>query len=250
MSEGQAILVTGASRGIGRATARLAAARGWSVGVNYLHDERAAHALVEEIARGGGKAVALRGDVADEEDVSAMFDGAARALGPIRGVVANAGIVAPAARLADMTVERMRRVFEVNILGVYLTAREAARRMSVSLGGSGGSIVLVSSTAARIGSPNLYVDYAGSKAAVDTLALGLSKELAVEGVRVNSVRPGLIDTEMHAKTGEPERAFRIGATTPMGRPGAPDEVAEAIVWMLSDAASYVTGAILDVSGGR
>ena len=200
MSEGQAILVTGAARGIGRATARLAAARGWSVGVNYLRDERAAHALVEEIARGGGKAVALRGDVADEDDVSAMFDGAVRALGPLRGVVANAGIVAPAARLVDMSVERMRRMFEVNILGVYLTAREAARRLATSLGGAGGSLVLVSSTAARIGSPNLYVDYAGSKAAVDALAIGLSKELAADGVRVNSVRPGLIDTEIHAKT--------------------------------------------------
>jgi len=250
MSEGQAILVTGAARGIGRATARLAAARGWRVGVNYLRDERAAHALVEEIARGGGKAVALRGDVADEDDVSAMFDGAVRALGPFRGVVANAGIVAPAARLIDMSVERMRRMFEVNILGVYLTAREAARRLATSLGGAGGSLVLVSSTAARIGAPNLYVDYAGSKAAVDALAIGLAKELAADGVRVNSVRPGLIDTEIHAKTGEPGRAFRVGATTPMGRPGTPEEVAEAIVWMLSPAASYVTGAILDVSGGR
>jgi NAD(P)-dependent dehydrogenase (short-subunit alcohol dehydrogenase family) len=250
MGEGQAILVTGAARGIGRAIAGLAATRGWPVGVNYLRDERAAHSVVEEIARGGGKAVALRGDVANEEDVKAMFDGAARALGPICGVVANAGIVAPAARLADMSLERMRRVFEVNILGVYLTAREAARRMSTSLGGKGGAIVLVSSTAARIGSPNVYVDYAGSKAAVDALALGLSKELAADGVRVNSVRPGLIDTEIHAKGGEPDRAFRIGATTPMGRPGTPDEVAEAVVWMLSDAASYVTGAVLDVAGGR
>ena len=172
------------------------------------------------------------------------------ALGPLRGVVANAGIVAPAARLVEMSVERMRRMFEVNILGVYLTAREAARRLATSLGGGGGSLVLISSTAARIGAPNLYVDYAGSKAAVDALAIGLSKELAADGVRVNSVRPGLIDTEIHAKGGEPERAFRIGATTPMGRPGTPDEVAEAVVWLLSDAASYITGAVLDVSGGR
>ena len=199
MNGGQAILVTGAARGIGRATARLAAVRGWSVGVNYLSDERAAHELVAEIARGGGKAVALRADVTNEGDVAAMFDGATRALGPLTGVVANAGIVAPAARLVDMSVERMRRMFEVNILGVYLTAREAARRMSKSLGGAGGSLALVSSTAARIGAPGVYVDYAGSKAAVDALALGLSKELAGEGVRVNSVRPGMIDTEIHAK---------------------------------------------------
>ena len=177
MTETNAILITGASRGIGRAAALLACARGWSVGVNYVHDEAAAHEVVEEIARAGGKAVALRGDVADEDDVVAMFDGATRALGPLRGVVVNAGIVAPVARLVDMSVERMRKVFEVNVLGAYLTAREAARRMSRSLGGAGGSIVFISS-AARLGSPGLYVDYAGSKGAIDTLTLGLAKELA------------------------------------------------------------------------
>jgi NAD(P)-dependent dehydrogenase (short-subunit alcohol dehydrogenase family) len=179
-----------------------------------------------------------------------VFEGATRALGPLRGVVVNAGIVAPASRLVDMTAERMRRMFEVNVLGAYLTAREAARRMSTSLGGAGGSIVLISSAAARLGSPGLYVDYAGSKGAIDTLTLGLAKELAAEGVRVNAVRPGLIDTEIHASGGEPQRAFTLGATTPLGRPGTPDEVAEAVVWLLSDAASYVTGAILDVAGGR
>jgi len=250
MSDNRAILVTGASRGIGRATALLACARGWSVGVNYVRDEAAADEVVAAIARAGGKAVALRGDVAAEDDVAAIFDNATRALGPLSGVVVNAGIVAPTSRLVDMSVERMRRVFETNVLGAYITAREAARRMSLSLGGDGGSIVLISSAAARLGSPGLYVDYAGSKGAIDTLTLGLSKELASEGVRVNAVRPGLIDTEIHASGGEPERAFTLGATAAMGRPGTAEEVAEAVVWLISDAASYVTGAILDVAGGR
>jgi len=247
----RAILITGASRGIGRAAALAACKREWAVGVNYARDERAAQEVVETIAKAGGRAVALRGDVSVEEDVLAMFEGAERALGPVSGVVVNAGIVAPTAKLVDMTVERMRRVFEVNVLGAYLTAREAARRLSKSRGGPGGSIVLISSAAARLGSPNLYVDYAGSKGAIDTLTQGLAKELAVEGVRVNAIRPGLIETDIHASGGEPDRAFTLGATAPLGRPGTPEEVAEAIVWLLDDlAASYVTGAILDVSGGR
>jgi len=246
----KALLVTGASRGIGRACALLAARHGWSVGVNYRLDAEAADAVVREIATGGGRAVALKGDVASEADIVAMFEQATNALGPLTGVVANAGIVAPSARLADMSAERMRRIFEVNVLGAYLTAREAARRMSESSGGAGGSIVLMSSAAARLGSPNLYVDYAGSKGAIDTLTLGLSKELGPEGVRVNALRPGLIETEIHASGGEPDRARTLGRSSPLGRPGTAQEIAEAAVWLLSDAASYVTGAILDVTGGR
>jgi NAD(P)-dependent dehydrogenase (short-subunit alcohol dehydrogenase family) len=244
------LLVTGASRGIGRACALLAAQNGWAVAVNYREDAKAADAVVETIAKGGGRSVALKGDVAVEADVLVMFGAAIKALGPLTAVIANAGVVAPTAKLAEMSVERMRRVFEVNVLGAYLTAREATRRMSKSLGGAGGSIVMMSSAAARLGSPNLYVDYAGSKGAIDTLTLGLAKELGPEGVRVNAIRPGLIDTDIHASGGEADRARILGATAPMGRPGTAEEIAEAAVWLISDAASYVTGALLDVAGGR
>jgi NAD(P)-dependent dehydrogenase (short-subunit alcohol dehydrogenase family) len=244
------LLITGASRGIGRAAALLAGRRGWSVGVTYVREEAAALAVVKEIQRSGGKAVALHGDVAFEADVVGLFEGAVKALGPLDGVVINAGVVAPIARLADMSVERMKRIFDINILGAYLCAREAARRLSKSRGGKGGSIVLVSSAAARLGGAGTYVDYAGSKGAIDTLTLGLAKELGGEGVRVNAIRPGLIETDIHASGGEPDRALRLGVSTPLGRPGTVDEVGEAIVWLLSDSASYVTGAILDVAGGR
>jgi NAD(P)-dependent dehydrogenase (short-subunit alcohol dehydrogenase family) len=243
------ILVTGASRGIGRATAVAAGALGWSVGVNYAGNRAAAEAAVDAVAAAGGQAVALAGDVAIEDDVIAMFDGM-RALGPLDGVVVNAGIVAPALPLAEMSVERMRRIFDVNLFGAYLCAREAARRLSVSRGGRGGAIVFVSSIAATLGAPNEYVDYAGAKGAIDTLTRGLAKELGPEGVRVNAVRPGVIDTEIHASGGRPDRAAQIGATAPLGRAGTAEEVAEAILWLLGDAASYVSGAILDVGGGR
>jgi NAD(P)-dependent dehydrogenase (short-subunit alcohol dehydrogenase family) len=246
----KALLVTGASRGIGRACALLAARNGWAVAVNYREDAKAAHAVVETIANGGGHSVALKGDIAVQADVIGMYDDATKALGPITAVIANAGIVAPTAKLVEMSAERMRRIFEVNVLGAYLTAREAARQMSKSSGGTGGSIVLMSSAAARLGSPNLYVDYAGSKGAIDTLTLGLAKELGPEGVRVNAIRPGLVDTDIHASGGAPDRAFVLGATAPLGRPGSAEEIAEAAIWLISDAASYVTGALLDVAGGR
>ena len=243
------VLITGASRGIGRATALLAAKRGWSVAINYRNDAQAAAETAVEVRRLGARATTIQGDVSREADVLAMFAKAKADLGPLQGVVINAGITAPAMRLADMSAERLERMFRVNVFGAYLCAREAARALSRSRGGNGGSIVLVSSGAARLGSPGTYVDYAGSKAALDTLAIGLGKELGADGVRVNGVRPGLIETGIHATTGDPDRARKLGGATPLGRAGAPGEIAEAIVWLLSDAASYVTGSVLDATGG-
>ncbi|MGN4065115.1 SDR family oxidoreductase [Burkholderia gladioli] len=249
-SNSKVVLVTGASRGIGAATARLLAARGWAVGINYARDAAAAEALAGALRAGGARVTTVRGDVAVEAEVIAMFDHVERELGPLDALVNNAGIVAAPQPLAEMELTRLTRMFEVNVLGAYLCAREAARRLPTDRGGRGGAIVNVSSLAARLGSPNEYVDYAGSKGAVDTLTLGLAKELAPHGVRVNAVRPGLIDTEIHASGGQPDRAARLGAQTPIGRPGRADEVAEAIVWLLGDAASYVTGTLVDVGGGR
>jgi NAD(P)-dependent dehydrogenase (short-subunit alcohol dehydrogenase family) len=244
------ILITGGSRGIGRETALLCGKRAWSVAINYVGNEQAAEDTAKRVRDAGGRAITIKGDVAVETDVIAMFEKTEHALGRLSGVVINAGIVAPGLPLAEMSVERLRRVFEVNVLGAYLCARESARRLSRDRGGQGGSVVLLSSAAARLGAPFEYVDYAGSKGALDTLTIGLAKELAPQGVRVNAVRPGLIETDIHASGGQPDRAQRLGATTPMGRPGHAREVAEAIIWLLSDAASYTTGALVDVAGGR
>ncbi|MEA4838081.1 MAG: SDR family oxidoreductase [Rhodospirillaceae bacterium] len=243
------VLITGGSRGIGRATALLCGARGWSVAVNYVHDVQAAEDTAEAVRKAGGQAITLKGNVVSETDVVTLFDETARQFGPIDGVVINAGIVAPSLPVAELSAERLKRVFGTNIFGSFLCAREAARRLPRDKGGPGGSIVVLSSAASRLGTPFEYVDYASSKAALDTLTLGLSKELARQGVRVNAVRPGLIATDIHASGGQPGRAERMGTKTPMGRAGLPEEVAEAIVWLLSDASSYVTGSFIDVAGG-
>jgi NAD(P)-dependent dehydrogenase (short-subunit alcohol dehydrogenase family) len=220
------------------------------VAIGYTADRVAAEGTAAAIAARGGKTACLRADIANEAEVVAMFDGAVAALDGLDAVVINAGIVAPVMPLAEMSGDRLRRMFEVNVLGSYLCAREAARRLSRSRGGAGGAIVIVSSMAARLGSPNEYVDYAGAKGALDTLVVGLSRELGPEGVRVNGVRPGLIETDIHASGGRPDRARTLGAATPLGRAGEPEEVAEAILWLLGEGASYTTGALIDVSGGR
>lgn len=245
------IVITGGSRGIGAATARLAGARGWSVGFNYVANDRAAAETAAAVAAAGGRALAVKGDVAREDDVVRLFDATAEAFGTITGVVNNAGVVlGPPGIFADLGTERLMSIVAVNVLGAMLVAREGVRRMATGRGGSGGSLVNVSSAAARLGGANEYVDYAATKGALDTLTIGLSKECGPLGVRVNAVRPGLIETDIHAAGGQPDRMERLGRTTPLGRSGQPDEVAEAIVWLLSDASSYVTGTLIEVSGGR
>jgi NAD(P)-dependent dehydrogenase (short-subunit alcohol dehydrogenase family) len=244
------LLVTGGGRGIGAATARLAATQGWAVAVNYTANSLAADEAVRAIRAGGGNAMSVQADVADEDQVLAMFARIDARLGPITGLVNNAGVVDVTQRLDQMSVARWRRMFDINVIGSLICAREAVRRMSTRHGGAGGSIVNVSSAAARLGAPGQYVDYAAAKGAIDTFTIGLAKEVATEGIRVNCVRPGLIDTDIHASGGLPNRVRDLSPEIPMKRGGDADEVAQAIVWLLSDVSKYTTMSFIDVSGGR
>ena len=244
------LLITGASRGIGAATALLAAQQGWAVAVNYTANSQAADDVVAQIQKAGGEAMSVQADVANEEQVLAMFEKVRSTLGPLQGLVNNAGVVDVSARLDQMSMARWRRMFDINVLGSMLCAREAIRQMSTLHGGQGGSIVNLSSAAARLGAPGQYLDYAAAKGAIDSFTLGLSKEVAAEGIRVNAIRPGLIDTEIHASGGLPNRVKDLEHLVPAKRGGTAMEVAHAIVWLLSDDASYTTMSFLDVSGGR
>jgi NAD(P)-dependent dehydrogenase (short-subunit alcohol dehydrogenase family) len=244
------LLVTGGSRGIGAATARLAAAAGWDVAVNYTRERAAAEAVAADVRQAGRRAWVLQADVADEAQVLAMFAALDREGAVLGGLVNNAGIVDRAARLDQMDVARWQRLLAINVTGSLLCAREAVKRMSTRHGGAGGAIVNLSSAAARLGSPAQYVDYAASKGAIDSFTLGLAREVAAEGIRVNAVRPGIIETDIHAAGGEPDRAAQMAPHLPMKRAGSAEEVAQAILWLLSEASSYTTGSVVDVTGGR
>ena len=244
------LIITGGSRGIGAAVALLAASQGYAVAVNYTANSLAADEVVRHIRVSGGTAITVQADVAVEADVLAMFKKVDAKLGRLTALVNNAGVVDMTSRVDAMSAERLQRMFAVNVLGSFMCAREAVQRMSTRYQGDGGSIVNVSSAAARLGSPGQYVDYAAAKGAIDTFTMGLAKEVAAEGIRVNAVRPGIIDTDIHASGGEPDRAQRLAPQVPMQRPGSAQEVAHAILWLLSPQASYCTGALLDVGGGR
>jgi NAD(P)-dependent dehydrogenase (short-subunit alcohol dehydrogenase family) len=244
------IVITGGGRGIGAATARLAAGQGYAVCVNYRQNRSTADTVVTAVERAGGRAIAVAADVSVESDVVKLFATVDRALGPVTALVNNAGILERQMRVEEMDAARLSRVFATNVTGAFLCAREAIRRMSTRHGGAGGAIVNVSSAAARLGAPDEYIDYAASKGAIDTLTIGLAREVAADGIRVNAVRPGIIYTDIHAKGGEPGRVERMKSTVPLGRGGQASEVAHAILWLLSPEASYTTGAFIDVTGGR
>lgn len=246
----QVLLVTGASRGIGAATAKLAAQRGYAVAVNYASNRTAADEVVKAIREAGGRAIAVQADVAHEDQILSMFDRTDRELGRLSALVNNAGVVDVSQRVDEMSFERLKRMFDINVLGAIVCAREAIKRMSTKHGGTGGAIVNVSSAASRLGSPGQYVDYAAAKGAIDAFTLGLAKEVASQGIRVNAVRPGLIDTEIHASGGIPDRVQQLAHLVPMQRGGTAQEVAESILWLLSPQSSYVTMSLLEVSGGR
>jgi NAD(P)-dependent dehydrogenase (short-subunit alcohol dehydrogenase family) len=244
------LFITGGSRGIGAACAVQAAASGWDLAINYTRDEAAAERVASHVRGHGRRALVLQGDVAVEADVLAMFAAIDSAFGGLQGLVNNAGVVDVAARVDAMSAARLVRMFNINVIGSMLCAREAVKRMSTRHGGPGGVIVNLSSAAARIGAPGQYVDYASAKAAIDTFTLGLAREVATEGIRVNAVRPGIIDTEIHASGGQPDRAQQMAPGVPMQRAGSAEEVAQAVLWLLSPASSYTTGAVIDVTGGR